>query len=127
MAKAPAPVVHFEIGHKDLGKAKTFYTELLGWQFGDAGPTMAMLGNLGPYAEEKTEGIGGHMQSLGHEPHHYVTFYAQVDDIEATLKHAEELGGKTVIPKQEVPEMGWFAWFSDPGGNVIGLWTPMQK
>ncbi len=26
-------------------------------------------------------GIGGHISALGHEPHNYVTFYAQVNDL----------------------------------------------
>lgn len=124
---SPAPVVHFEIGSKDIAKTRKFYGDLLGWQSQEGGPNMAMLSNLGSYAEPKTEGIGGHFSSLGHEPHQYVTVYAQVDDIEATLENAEKLGGKTVIPKQEVPEMGWFAWFADPEGNVVGLWKPMSK
>lgn len=40
-------------------------------------------------------------------------------------KKAKRLGGTTIIPKQEVPGMGWFAWLGDPEGNVIGLWTPL--
>jgi len=32
---------------------------------------------------------------------------------------------RALIPKQEVPGMGWFAWFKDPEGNVLGLWTAM--
>ena len=70
-------------------------------------------------------GIGGHIAALGHEPHKYLTFYAQVNDLQAYLKKAESLGGKTVIPPQEVPGMGHFAWFADPDGNVVGLWKPM--
>lgn len=70
-------------------------------------------------------GIGGHITALGHEPHNYVTFYAQVNDLQAYLKKAEGQGGKTVIPPQEVPGMGHFAWLADPDGNVIGLWKPL--
>ncbi|MCA9279946.1 MAG: VOC family protein [Phycisphaeraceae bacterium] len=122
-----APVVHFEIGCKDLEKTRDFYSKLLGWEYAEGMPSMAMVNNLGPYAEKKTDGIGGHIQSLGHEPHQYVTFYALVDDIEATLAKCESLGGSTLIPKQEVPGMGWFAWFRDPEGNCIGLWKAMQQ
>ena len=68
-------------------------------------------------------GIQGHISQLGHEPFHYTIFYVQVDDIEASLKKAEELGGKTVVPKVDIP-MGSFAWFADPDGNTVGLWKP---
>jgi predicted enzyme related to lactoylglutathione lyase len=45
------------------------------------------------------------------------------DDIESTLAKVEELGGQTVTPKTEIPDMGWFAVFKDPQGNLIGLFT----
>lgn len=114
-----APVVHFEIGVRDTAKAKKFYGPLFGWEFQDFGPA-AMVAATAP-------GIGGHINSLGHEPHNYVTFYVQVEDIAATLEQAAKLGGKTIVPAQEVPGMGHFAWMRDPEGNCIGLWKPMKK
>jgi hypothetical protein len=33
------------------------------------------------------------------------------------------IGGKTVVPPVPIPS-GTFAWFSDPEGNVVGLWKP---
>lgn len=123
----PAPVVHFEIGVKDLAKAQKFYGPIFGWEFQGYGPTTAMITNVGPMCEKKTEGIGGMINSLGHEPHKYVTFYAQVDNIEKTLEQINKLGGKTLVPPQEVPNMGHFAWFQDPEGNCLGLWKPMTR
>lgn len=122
----PAPVVHFEIGCNDLEKTRAFYAQLFGWEYAPGAPNMAMIGNVGPMAPTKTDGIGGHLTALGHPPHQYVTIYAQVEDIDATLQKAEKLGGSTIVPKTEVPTMGWFAWFKDPEGNAIGLWTSMK-
>jgi len=68
-------------------------------------------------------GINGHITSLGHEPHHYVAFNVQVDDIPAYFAKAQTLGGKTLVPPVEIPT-GAFAWFADPDGNAIGLWKP---
>lgn len=123
----PNPVIHFEIGCKDLAKSRDFYNKAFGWEYVDGMPTMGMVSNLGPFAQTKTDGIGGHINSLGHPPHQYVTFYVQVDDIEAMLAKVEKLGGSTLIPKQEVPNMGWFAWFKDPEGNALGMWKPMMQ
>lgn len=114
----PAPVVHFEIGCRDIERARKFYGPLLGWEFQAYGPA-AMVSPTPP-------GIGGHINCLGHEPHTYVTFYAQVDDLEATLDKAVKLGGRKIVPPQEVPGMGHFAWMADPEGNVIGLWKAMN-
>ena len=69
------------------------------------------------------QGIQGHITALGHEPYHYTIFYVQVDNIEESLKTAESLGGKTLVPKVDIPN-GSFAWFSDPDGNTVGLWKP---
>ncbi|MFO0856519.1 MAG: VOC family protein [Phycisphaerales bacterium] len=126
----PAPVVHFEIGCQNLEKTKQFYSALLGWEYSPTPPgmpPMGMINNLGGHVAKPTVGIGGHINSLGHPPHQYVTVYAQVDDISATLEQATKLGGKTIVPKMEVPGMGWFAWFQDPEGNCVGLWTPMMR
>jgi catechol 2,3-dioxygenase-like lactoylglutathione lyase family enzyme len=68
-------------------------------------------------------GINGHITALGHEPHHYVNIYVQVDDLRAYLAKAESLGGKTLVPPVDLPT-GSFAWFADPDGNTIGLWKP---
>jgi predicted enzyme related to lactoylglutathione lyase len=52
-----------------------------------------------------------------------VLVYVATDDIDATLAKAEALGGKTLVPKTEIPGMGWWALFSDPTGNCVGLFT----
>ncbi len=113
------PVVHCEIGVKDTEKAKRFYGTLFDWKFESYGP--AQMFNPG----QKEGAIGGHINALGHEPHNYVTVYVQVSDLAKYAKRAEELGGKTLIPPQEVPGMGHFAWIRDPEGNCIGLWKPL--
>jgi uncharacterized protein len=110
------PVVHFEIGSRDSGKAAEFYTSMFGWSAQAMGPaTMIQTGSQ--------EGIQGHISALGHEPFHYTIFYVQVESIEDSLAKAESLGGKTVVPKVDIP-MGSFAWFADPDGNTVGLWKP---
>jgi predicted enzyme related to lactoylglutathione lyase len=119
-----APVVHFEIGVRDVAKARGFYGPLLGWEFSPYGEA-AMIANLG--ATAGTPGIGGHINSLGHPPHNYCVVYALVEDLAATIAHAEQLGGKQLVPPTEVPGMGHFAWVSDPEGNTLGLWKPLVK
>lgn len=111
------PIVHFEIGCRDMARTSKFYADLFEWSTQDFGP--ATMINTGD-----GQGIHGHINALGHEPHNYVTIYAQVEDLQAYLDKAEKLGGKTVVPPTQVPNAGAFAWLSDPEGNIVGLWKP---
>ena len=109
------PVVHFETGCKDRARTEEFFSKLFDWKIDRAGPaSMIETGGAG--------GIQGHITSLGHEPHHYVTFY-EVDDVQAYMDKAQKLGGKTLVPPVEIPT-GSFAWLADPDGNIVGLWKP---
>jgi predicted enzyme related to lactoylglutathione lyase len=110
-------VVHFEIGCRDSEKTQAFYARLFGWEMQPAQHS-AMV-NTG-----STHGIQGHITALGHEPHNYVNMYVLADDLEATLAKVEELGGTVMIPVTEVPDQGWFAWFKDIEGTMMGLWKP---
>ena len=111
------PVVHFEIGCRDASQAGQFYGSLFGWSAAPMGPALMIQTGA-------KEGIQGHISALGHEPFHYTIFYVNVDDIDAYLEKATSLGGKTVVPRVDIPNYGSFAWFSDPDGNTIGLWKP---
>jgi len=115
----PNPVVHFEIGCRDGEKTQAFFAGLFDWRFESFGPArMVSTGSK--------EGIQGHLNSLGHEPHNYCVVYVQVDDIPAYCAKAQKLGGKTVVPLVEVPGMGHFAWITTPEGNLVGLWKPLK-
>jgi predicted enzyme related to lactoylglutathione lyase len=109
------PVVHFEIGCKDKVATSAFYSAVFAWKI-EAGP-------MGMIDTGSTDGIPGHVAALGHEPHQFTHFYVQTDDVEQTLKRIEHVGGNTVVPPVTIPS-GTFAWFSDPEGNVVGLWKP---
>jgi len=114
------PVVHFELGCRDSAKPQAFYAKLFDWKIDPNGPA-AMI-NTG-----QSVGIQGHIASLGHEPHNYVTFYVQVEDLQDYLDKAGKLGGKTLVPPTEVPGAGRFAWLADPEGTIVGLWKPAAK
>lgn len=110
------PVVHFEIGCRDAAATGHFYQQLFDWTTTPMGPALGI--QTGSEA-----GIGGHISSLGHEPHNFVTVYVDVEDLEASCRHAEELGGRTVVPPTEIGAgMGRFAWIADPEGTTMGLW-----
>ncbi len=112
------PIVHVEIPAEDQAASGQFYSDLFGWKI-QSFPEMG-------YATFDAEGgPGGGFPKIDGEgvTPGAVLVYVGTDDIEASLAKAESLGGNTVVPKTEIPGMGWFGVFSDPAGNRIALYT----
>jgi len=99
------PVVHFEIGCRDIAKTQDFYKKLFDWKISEMGPAAMIAAEMG--------GIDGHITALGHEPQRYTIFYVGVDDVAAYLEKAKSLGAKTLVPPIDIPT-GTFAWMQDP-------------
>ncbi len=119
---AAAPVVHFEIIGKDGKKLQNFYSKLFDWQINADNPMNYGLVNAAGNGTEVGKGsIGGGVAAAEQGMPGYVTVYAQVSDLAATLKKAETMGGKTMVPPTEIPNMVTFALFQDPEGNMVGL------
>ncbi len=111
----PNPIIHWEIQAKDRRKMQEFYGKLFDWHVDDSNPM-----NYGMVDTHSEGGInGGIGEAQDGTPR--VTFYAQVDDLQKYLDKAEELGGKTIMPPNEIPDTVTLAMFSDPEGNIIGL------
>jgi hypothetical protein len=51
-----------------------------------------------------------------------ITNYVGVDDIDEKIAMVEKLGGKIVVPKMELEDVGQFVIIQDTEGNVIGLY-----
>lgn len=111
----PNPVVHWEIQSENPGKVQDFFAKMFDWHI-DANNPM----NYGMVDTHTQEGING---GIGPKPGgaNLVTFYVEVDDLQAYLDKAEGLGGKTVMPPTEIPGVVTLALFNDPEGNTIGL------
>jgi hypothetical protein len=112
------PVIHFEIGAKDAAKLSDFYKQMFDWSIDTSMPGYGLVAAAG----EGSIG-GGIMQTRDGMPP-YLTLYVAVDDLDATLKQAESLGGKSVVPPTPIPSVGSFAMFEDPEGHMIGLLKP---
>ena len=113
-------IVHVEIPAADQAAASKFYGELFGWK-------ITAMPEMNYTMWEAADGSGGGFPGVSDEnPAGQVTVYIDSDDIETDLKNIEKLGGKVVHPKTEIPNMGWFAMFKDPTGNVLALYTSMN-
>jgi predicted enzyme related to lactoylglutathione lyase len=108
------PVIHAEIRSADPDATRAFLGELFGWKYSDGafpGYTFVDTGVEGalPTAIGPLQGGAD-----------AVLFFVGVQDVEATLARAEQLGGKTIQPAQSVPGVT-FGVFADAQGHVIGV------
>lgn len=110
-------ICHIEISCQDSKKAGQFYSALFGWKLDSA------MGEEYIFFQPE-KGVGGAFsQEKNHTPGEGIIFYVEVDDIDAYLKKAIELGGKEATAKTEIPDHGWYGHFIDPDGNRMGLFT----
>lgn len=120
---AAHPIVHIQIPVSTLEAGGAFYSNLFGWE------TQIMEEfNYGGWST--CNGVGGGFAPIGAEGGAEagdVLIHVGTDDIERDLAKVAELGGGTVVPKTEIPGVGWFGIFTDPVGNRIGLYTPMGE
>jgi len=121
----PHPIVHIEIPANDTGAAANFYKDVFDWK--------VEVDDTYHYAQFSVEGgPGGGFVVPGSEgPMTYkadrLLVYIGTDDIEASLASVEAHGGKTVLPEQEIPHVGWFAIFTDPTGNTVALFKAVSR
>jgi hypothetical protein len=123
-------VAHFEIPADDLERAKRFYTDAFGWKM-DPVPNMEYT--LVRTTEVDEKGVpkelaainGGLMKRQAPIEHPVITIV--VEDMDASLKTIEKLGGKVAQKKMPVPGMGFSAYFTDSEGNLMGLFEPTME
>ncbi|WP_026554953.1 VOC family protein [Arthrobacter sp. 35W] len=121
-----AAVVHFEIPADDQGRANNFYEGAFGWRL-NAMPEMDYTIAITTPSDEQTGmpsapgAINGALfPRTGELKTPIIT--VDVEDIDAALAQIESLGGTVVKPKDSVPGMGFYAYFKDTEGNILGLW-----
>ncbi len=113
------PVAMFEVVSDDPARAVRFYSELFGW---NAGPSVDGYTLLDTDAGDGA--IGGGIGPSYADGDTGVKIYVKVDDLDAAIRRAEQLGGAAVVPPTELPEgYGTFAVVTDLDGNAVGLWT----
>jgi predicted enzyme related to lactoylglutathione lyase len=110
-----------ELGTKDVGAAKKFYTELFGWNVSES------KGGGMDYSEIEIGGrqVGGMYQlteQMGNMPSHWISYIA-VDDVDKTAERVTELGGKINMPIMDIPHVGRFCVITDPTGATIAIIT----
>lgn len=109
---------HFELMTADPAKCRSFYGELFRWQFDDASMPGYTLIHPG------VEPSGGLFEKPAAAPGPCMNVYFHVEDMDAALAKAAQLGGTVLVPKTDVPGVGHFAMITDPEGITFGIMQP---
>ncbi len=118
---ASHPIVHMDIAAKDPARSSKFYEQVFGWK-------IAVDPSVDYHMFSAEGGPGGGFVKVDGDQYKEkdIIPYIGTDDIDATLKMIEAKGGKTLLSKTEIPGVGWYAFFADPGGNRLGLYTALE-
>jgi predicted enzyme related to lactoylglutathione lyase len=109
------PVIHAEIRSADPDATRKFFGDLFGWK-------VASEGAFPGYTFIDTGVEGGTYVAISprQAADDEVLFFVGVEDVAATLTRAEELGGTTIQPAQQVPGTS-FGVFEDAQGHRVGV------
>ena len=118
LVNEPGTLCWNELRTKDVAGAKQFYEGLFGWTT-TSSPSGSGFDYLTFHNGDRM--AGGMMQiqaDWGDVPPHWSAYFA-VEDCDATVAKAQELGGKLGKEPMDAPEVGRFASLQDPNGTFF--------
>ncbi|MDQ0922501.1 putative enzyme related to lactoylglutathione lyase [Pseudarthrobacter sp. W1I19] len=121
-----AGVVHFEIPADDKERANGFYQSAFGWNLSPMQGMDYTIAITTP-SDEQTgmpSAPGAINGALFPRTDNLRTpiITIDVEDMDAALAQVESAGGSVAQAKDAVPGMGYYAYFKDTEGNIMGLW-----
>lgn len=121
-------VCHFEIPAEEPKRAAEFYRGLFDWgiRAWDSPDNTVEIMMISTVPTDETgrpirPGVNGMIMKRQH-PQQPFANYISVESVDEYGARAEALGGQIIMPKTPVPGMGWFLYFKDTEGNILGLW-----
>jgi predicted enzyme related to lactoylglutathione lyase len=120
-----ANIAYFQVPADDVGRARKFYQSLLGWKIEPdtnlPDKSLQWQNITTGEPEAGTMNMGGVYKRQMPGP---IMNFVKVENVEGVLANVEKLGGKIMMPKNEIKTVGIVAVISDTEGNIIGLWKP---
>ena len=111
----PGKLVHFELPAEDVSRAKSFWSGVFGWGFGDSA-----MPEFEYFMVQTGDDQGGAVYPA-QDGEQGLIVYFDTDDIDASLAKVREHGG-TAEGKQPIPHTGWFSRCIDTEGNAFSLY-----
>ena len=117
-----------DLATTDAEAAKSFYSELFGWETQDedaGGGAVYTLCRLGGDRVCGIYGMTGGMRAMGVPPNW--TSYVTVEDAGAAAEQVDALGGGVISGPFDAHTAGRMAIAKDPQGAVFALWQPLER
>ena len=123
-------VQHFEIPVDNLDRAKKFYKDTFNWNMTDMPEMKYVILHTGETDKKgmiKDMGVinGGMMKRSAKIKSPVIVI--TVDDLDNSISKVKMNGGKLVVEKMPVSDMGFLAYLQDSEKNIIGLWQNAKK
>ncbi|QIR13254.1 VOC family protein [Shewanella aestuarii] len=118
-AQIPNTLCWVELACRDTQQASEFYAKTLGLQ-----PQKVDMSGI-EYTEwhVAAQAVGGMMQmsaEWGDIPAHWMLYFA-VEDCDATVTRAIDLGAKICVPPTDIAHVGRYAVINDPQGGIFSV------
>ncbi|NLF87444.1 VOC family protein [Candidatus Bathyarchaeota archaeon] len=124
MAKNLNGFVFHELMTTDVEGAKDFYQKITGLTV-TPGPYPMLMDNNQPIAGLVAPRVDGSAWPSGGPASHWIAYFS-VNDVDATVKMAKQLGGKVLLPPTDVPGFGRAAVLRDPQGAAFGIFAQLK-
>jgi len=123
---APGQFCWVDLAASDAGAAKAFYGELFGWTASE----QAANGGSFTRLRRSDQDVGSVYQLSAQHlengvPSHW-TPYVRVDDVDAAVRRAAELGGEVIVRPFVADGTARIALILDCVGAQVGLWEPID-
>lgn len=116
-----------DLSTTDVEAAKSFYSQLFGWETEDRPTDMGTHYTMLQIAGKNVAGLGPlspDMQAQGVPP--FWSSYVKHSDVDAVAARAEAAGGQLLFPPMDVMSEGRMTMIQDPTGAVVGVWQPQN-
>ena len=119
----PGAIVHVELASNDLAATRKFLEGVFGWKFKEE----QMGGGMQYWTFDAGSGPAGGLTSPmgGQSPS--TLNYVLVASVGDAVKKIRAHGGKILMDRSEIPNVGWFAVYEIPGGVHQAIFEPKPR
>jgi uncharacterized protein len=119
-------VVHFEIPYDESERVESFYREVFGWKVSEVPDMNYHIAHTTEIDKDNMPinkgAINGGFYKRGDEGAKSPVVVINVENLNQSIEKVEKEGGKVVMSKRKVGNMGYYCQVEDTEGNVIGIW-----